>query len=362
MKAAITRHMALRRARLSTQFTPQTAAAIAKPAPLDIAEIRHIPLREPASGNRYSLLRVKTRSGLMGWGECAYHPESDIKALQAAWIGKPAHTYAAITAGGPFAAALDMALLDIIGKACNAPVYRVLGGPTRNKVRAFGSPHEAEFPITLIALPAPVSRNQGKAYQNRVRALVDAVPADRDFILAGNGALTPGDAASVATSVERKHPLWFDEPCPHSNLEAVRKISGETVAPLGFGRGIEDPGIFQAPLREGLLDIARPELQFFGITGVRRIAALAEPYYVAVGPRHNGGPVGTAAAIHLAASIPNFFVQELPLPAAPEDRAMRREIVSPNIEAGRDGFLELPKGPGLGITVNETALEKYLAA
>ena len=92
------------------------------------------------------------------------------------------------------------------------------------------------------------------------------------------------------------------------------------------------------------------------------MAALAEPYYVAIAPRHNGGPVGTAAAIHLAASIPNFFIQQVPLPTAEEDRAMRREIVSLAIENNQGGFLELTKSPGLGITVNEAALEKYHAS
>jgi galactonate dehydratase len=214
----------------------------------------------------------------------------------------------------------------------------------------------------VIPVPAPASRNQGKAYQNQIHSLVDAVPAKHDFVLAGNGLLTPGDAASVATTVETKHPLWFDEPCAHSNLEAIRKISSETVVPLGFGRGIHDAGIFQALLREGLIDIVRPELAFFGITGVKRIASLAEPYYVAVAPHHEGGPIATAAAIQVAASIPNFFAQHVPIPSAPEDRTMRSEIVSPNLETGRNGFLELPKGPGLGITINESALEKYHAA
>jgi galactonate dehydratase len=351
-----------RRARLATGFVPQTTAVVANSSALDIAEIRHFPVREPVSGNRHSLLRVRTRSGLIGWGECSVSSGDDLKALESAWVGKPAYTYSAIMPGTPFGGALDMALLDIIGKACNAPIYRVLGGPTRNKVRAYGSPSGSDFPIAVIPVPAPASRNQGKAYQNGIRTLVDNVPAKHDFVLAGNGLLTPGDAASVATTVEARHPLWFDEPCAHSNLEAVRKISSETVVPLGFGRGIHDAGVFQALLREGLIDVVRPELAFFGITGVKRIAALAEPYYVAVAPHHEGGPVATAAAIQLAASIPNFFAQHLPIPTAPEDRAMRSEIVSPNLETGRNGFLELPKGPGLGITINESALEKYHAA
>jgi len=351
-----------RRARLVAGFAPQAAAAATKPAELDITEIRHFPVREPVSGKRYSLLRVKTRSGLTGWGECGFDPNADFKALESAWVGRPANAYATIAPSTPFRAALDIALLDIVGKAAKAPVYRVLGGPTRSKVRAYTSPHSEEFPVVVIDVPAPQFRNQGKAYENRILELVNAVPAERDFVLAGNGLLTPGDAASVATTVETKHPLWFDEPCSHSNIDAVRKVSGETVVPLGFGAGIDDPGVFQALLREGLIDVVRPEMGIFGISGAKRVAALAEPYYVAVAPRPSGGPVGTAAAIQLAASIPNFFIQHVPSPAAEQDRAMRREIVSPAIETGSGGFLQLTKEPGLGITVNEAALEKYHAS
>ncbi|MBV9265785.1 MAG: hypothetical protein JO061_06425 [Acidobacteriaceae bacterium] len=355
-------HIALqRRARLQARFAAEPAQAGDRAA-LDISDIRHFPIREPVSGNRYSLLRVTTRSGLTGWGECAFDSSADINAVESAWVGRPAHAYATVMPSTPFRAALDIAFLDILGKAANAPIFRILGGPTRNKVRAYGSPYSQAFPVAIIEVPTPASRNQGKAYENRVLELVDAVPADRDFVLAAKGLLTPGDAASVAKALESKHPLWFDEPCAHSNIEAVRKVSGETVVPLGFGDGIDDPGIFQALLREGLVDLVRPDIGIFGITGARYVAALAETYYVAVAPRHSGGPVGTAAAIQLAASIPNFFIQHVPHPAAEEDRAMRREIVSPAFENGKDGFLELTNSPGLGITVHEAALEKFRAA
>jgi galactonate dehydratase len=352
-----------RRERLRLRIALQTAtAASARPGAMDISEIRHFPVREPVSGNRYSLLRITTRSGLVGWGECGYDSTADLKALQSVWTGKPANSYATIAPSTPFRAALDIALLDLLGKAANTPVYRVLGGPTRNKVRAYSSPRSQEFPVAVIEVPPPASRNQGKAYQNRILELVNAVPDDRDFVLAGHGLLTPGDAASVARTLETKHPLWFDEPCSHSNLDALRKVANETVVPLGFGEGIDDPGVFQALLREGFIDIVRPDIAIFGISGARRVAALAEPYYVAVAPRHPGGPVGTAAAIHLAASIPNFFIQHVPVPVAEQDRAMRREIVSPAVETSSGGFLELTKTPGLGITVNESALEKYHAS
>ena len=99
--------------------------------------------------------------------------------------------------------------------------------------------------MVVIDVPSPASRNQGKAYENRILELVNAVPADHDFVLAGNGLLTPGDAASVAKTVETKHPLWFDEPCAHANIEAVRKVANETVTPWGSATASMIPAYFR---------------------------------------------------------------------------------------------------------------------
>ena len=164
-----------------------------------------------------------------------------------------------------------------------------------------------------------------------------------DFAFEGHAELTPGDAASLAAAVESMHPLWFDEPCRVSNLETIRKISEETVVPLGFGRTISDPGTFQDLLREGLVDLLRPDLLTHGISGVRRLSAMAETYYVALAPWHQGGPIAHAAALHAAASMPNFFIAQSPSSGA--------------AAAPRDGFFELPKGPGLGIDVDEKTFE-----
>jgi len=202
----------------------------------------------------------------------------------------------------------------------------------------------------------------GKQYQNVIEALVKQVPDDQDFVLSANGVLSAGDAASVASTIEKSHPLWIDEPCSASNLEVLRKIAHENVTPLGFGRGITEMAAFLGLLKESLVDIVRPDLALMGITGTRRVAVLAEAYYVAIAPNHDGGPIGTAAALHLAASVPNFFIQHIPVPADPKDREMRAAIVSGGIETPKDGFLQLSTAPGLGIEVNESALEKYHAA
>ena len=92
------------------------------------------------------------------------------------------------------------------------------------------------------------------------------------------------------------------------------------------------------------------------------MAVVAETYYIAVGPEHTGGPIGTAACLHLAASIPNFFVQRIPCPEAEEDRQMRLDLVAEPVETIKEGYAPLLTGPGLGITVNEKIFEKYMEA
>ncbi|MGH9666299.1 MAG: enolase C-terminal domain-like protein, partial [Bryobacteraceae bacterium] len=192
----------------------------------------------------------------------------------------------------------------------------------------------------------------------RLDALRSAAPG-ADFVLDAAGALTPGDAASVTAAIEPLHPLWFDEPCPLLNLDAVRKISAENVTPLGFGRDIVAGSRFQDLLREDAIDVLRPDIARNGISQLRRMAVMAEAYYVAVAPYHTGGPIGTAAALHVAASLPNFFIQQIPLAAGERDREMRAALGGRESEQVTEGFVALPTGPGLGIHVDEAAFEIY---
>jgi galactonate dehydratase len=321
----------------------------------------------PLSGTKssYVVMQLRTQSGLAGYGECKELSSADLKATSEAVLGRSASAYEALRPLVPLNAqgAVDMALLDILGKATKAPVYRVLGGPTRNKARAIvrlagNSDEELQrdlqkqlalgFAAFLVPIPAPEARNQGSAYIHagvtRFKAMRAAAP-HADFAFACGDQLTPADTASLAAAVESMHPLWFDAPCPVSNLATLQKIADETVVPLGFGRDVANSGTFQDLLRDGLIDLLRPNLLVHGISGVRRLAAMAETYYVAVSPWHDGGPIATAAALHVAASIPNFFIVELPNSGA--------ESATPH-----DGFCALPNGPGLGIDVNEKELER----
>lgn len=349
-------------------------------AELDITDLRAWHLREPVSRRGYTVLQLSTKSGLSGYGECREALGADLETAKRLVLGRPATSYEAVQhdlGASRVQAAVNVAMLDLVGQFTKAPVYQVLGGPTRNRARALASlegnsddelrarlkeRHAAGFRAFTIPLPQASARNQGQAFANAVIRRIEtlrAVAEDADFVLDGAGSLTPGDAAVIAAAVERFHLLWFDEPCRISNLAAVRKISEESATPLGFGRHIEQAGEVQDALREEVLDILRPDLARHGISRIRRMAALAETYYIAVAPHHYGGPVGTAAALHLAASLPNFFIQHIPAPEAEADRRMRAELTGGLIELVKDGFAALPAGPGLGIAVTEAALEKY---
>jgi galactonate dehydratase len=200
----------------------------------------------------------------------------------------------------------------------------------------------------LVPIDGPTARNQGSAF---VKANLDrftklrAAAPDADFGVESADELTPGDALFLAAALQPHRPLWFDEPCRVDNFEGLKRISHETVVPLAFGRSILDPASFQNLLREGLIDLVRPDLLHFGISGACRIASMAETYYTAMAPWHNAGPIATAATLHAAASMPNFFAFQIP------NSGVGSAVI-------RDGFFELPKGPGLGVTVDTTQWER----
>jgi galactonate dehydratase len=358
--------------------------SVASSDPLAVTDWKLWRLREPVSLRRYSVLRLTTRSGLMGWGECGEVSESDVLQAKDKVMGRPATALEPIrlqlTALPGMQAAVNIALLDIAAKAGKVPLYQYLGGPTRYKIRAFtplagnntgelvsalDQARQAGHRAVGIPLAPPVTGVQRKAYTNRIHEQLEALQKQAgpgfDFVLQAGGALLPADASTVAAELERFHLLWFDEPCGLRHLDILAKVS-ETVTPLGYGRDIYDASRFMDLLRAQVIDLLRPSLGLNGITGIRRMAAIAETYYVAVAPHHNGGPIATAAALHLAASLPNFYIQEIPLPSAERDRAMRAELAGPRIEAINAGFASLPKGDGLGVSISEQTLDRFSEA
>jgi galactonate dehydratase len=349
---------------------------------LEMVALDAFPLRELVSKRAYTCLRLRTRSGAAGYGECSRISPPDLSVLRGAIQGKEASSFESIRRGlttSPAAlAGLDMAMLDLVGKFTNAPVYHVLGGPTRNQARALAQiegdtddavvsavaqAHGAGHRAFLIPVPLTHSPNHSATLVNATRQRLDRVRAAAgtgcDFVLDAAGRLTPGDASTLAAAFERFHLLWFDEPCRPSNLSPAYRIASENVTPIGFGRFAAEAGVFQEMLRSDAIDVVRPDLARHGISQSRRISALAETYYIAAAPFHDGGPIATAAALNLAASLPNFFIQQVPHLAAEEDRRMRARLAGDAIETVKDGFLQLPRGPGLGLTVDEAAFAEY---
>ncbi len=326
-----------------------------------------------------TLIKLTADSGQLGWGECPQLltrvQEQQLSQVQ----GCDPTAYEVMRTrllAHPAQGAINMALLDLAGKAAKAPVYQLLGGATRNKVRAMvavtGDPgkspdksidalqrngHRA-FSISTGSAEGPRA-NFVAGVRDRLAAWKKAAGDGCDFVVDGSGALAPAEAQQVSNAVEKLHPLWLDEPCPLTNLAAARKLADENVTPLGWGRNIASLAAVQDLLREQMCDVVRLDIGTHGISSIRKAAALAETYYVAVAPYHVGGPIATAAAIQLAASLPNFFIQQVPQPPSDDWHKRRAEIAGTDIEKVTDGYLSIPTSPGLGIEVNESALRRY---
>lgn len=383
--------LSAKRSRLAAIAARSMQAPAAKPQ-LPIRNVTARAVKEPVGGRQYLLVKVDTDGGPSGWGETSAARDAATAAARLATfqslIGKDALASQIIDAelaraNAPSAvrAAVNMALLDILGKVAKAPAYEVLAGRTRNKARAVASLHGAD----RAALTASLERAKARGFRAFVvdvqiptgpvrarefyRSTLDLLTNLRaagganaeDFVLDCGGRTTASEASVLAAALESFHPLWIDEPAGKINEEALLKISRESVTPLGWGRRIEHPDGFQNLLRIQAIDVLRPDLALYPMAGIRKAAALAEAHYTAFAPYHAGGPLATAAALHIAASTPNFVIQQVPLPADDRDVAMRETLAGKGLEAPVEGFLELPTGPGLGVTINEDAIAKFAA-
>ncbi len=158
-----------------------------------------------------------------------------------------------------------------------------------------------------MPLTMPPGMERGRRFYTDVRSTLDvlreAAGEECDFVLDCAGRTSPGEALSIADRLEGFHLLWMDEPCGELSATAQASISKGSVTAVGYGRGFEDEARFLDLLREDGVDVLRPALARHGLTAVRKAAALAETYYVAVAPFHRGGPIGTAAGMHVCAAL-----------------------------------------------------------
>jgi galactonate dehydratase len=368
--------------RQRTKFEVAFAQTQSPNHPLSITDFRAWRLKEPVSGRRYTVVRLKSQGGDTGYGEGGPVAAADIVSTRTIVLGRRAHESEFIRARlanvPAMEAAVNNAMLDLLSRSRKVPVYQFLGGPTRFKARLLaqleGTDEEsAAGPLERAkrqgfrAFTIPVLQRDSmiplQEYVNSVRKRVAAM-RDRggpgsEWVLDGAAGLTPGDAATLANALEKDFLMWFDEPTNVLTTDALEKVRGESVVPIGLGRKVTEIGTFQNLLRFESVNVLRPSLGLNSLTKIKRMAAIAETHYVAISPYHGGGPIGTLAGIHLAAALPNSVIQEVPIPASDRDTAMRAELTSGNIETADQGFARLINRPGLGIDVNEKALDSY---
>jgi galactonate dehydratase len=330
---------------------------------------------------RWLFLKIHTNAGITGLGEPitegrALTCQMAVKEIEPYLIGKDprpvAHHWQAIYRhafyrGGPILTSalsgIDQALWDIKGKALGVPVYELLGGPTRNRVRVYAHARTAEQiqqrlkegftafktgpakrrPSRYVETPAQVQYAAERFAELR-KLVGDDVDIGCDF----HGAVPPATAKLLIKALEPYHPMFIEEPINAQNHDVMAEIARGTHLPIATGERVFTKWGFREVLEKQAASILQPDLcHAGGITECRLIAGMAEAYYAAIAPHNPLGPISLAAGVQLAASIPNFLIQE--------QVSLGEGYLKQPFKV-RDGYLDLPTGPGLGIELDENAL------
>jgi galactonate dehydratase len=277
--------------------------------------------------------------------------------------------------------AIDIALWDIAGKHFGVPAYQLLGGPTRRKARVyyhvFGRTRE-ELVRGCVEAKAqgftavghltpftddPRSEPYFKTHAARIGDAIEsvrqyraAVGDDVDLCIEIHRQLAPAEAVVLAKGIEPYHPYFYEDPILPDNFDAMGLVAQQVSIPIATGERLHTIYEFAMLLARGAVQYVRPDVCMCGgLTGAKKIAALAEAHHAGVVPHNPLGPVSTAACLQLAACIPNFALQEYPLG---EDRPPKSEMVK-RVLKREGGYLLIPDAPGIGIELAEDAAERY---
>jgi galactonate dehydratase len=266
---------------------------------------------------------------------------------------------------------VEMACWDIVGKALEQPVWRLLGGRVNERIKAYAngwytverSPEEfhaaagrvLERGYRALKFDPFGSGRFELDHDERMRAVAlveavrDAVGPEVEILVEMHGRFAPHEAIRVAGLLEPFAPAWLEEPVPPENLKALAKVAEHTPLPIATGERIHDRLEFRELFELQAAGIIQPDIGHIGgILEARKLAATAETHYVLVAPHNVGGPVLTAANLHLAACTPNFKIQEHFNDFADEEVKQ----AAPGLPEVRDGYFELPTAPGLGVELD----------
>jgi galactonate dehydratase len=264
--------------------------------------------------------------------------------------------------GGPFMthtiSAIDMALWDITGKLWGVPVYRLLGGPLRDKVRMYPVANKA---IKLgTGGPHPFSGNP-EDINGLVRMVEDArrrLGPGGTIMFDAHCAIPPPMLLQFAAAIEPLDVLWIEEPAVPGNIEVFKRLKQQIRVPLATGE--RDRTIWEvvAYLQNNAIDILQPDVGHTGgISQLKKIATLTEAYHVPLAPHNTCSELGLTASLHVAASIPLFLIQEGYL----DGHIMPPGVARKSWTVDNDGFASLPQGPGLGVDIDEAMMTRTAA-
>ena len=330
---------------------------------------------------RWLFLKVYTNAGIVGLGEpitegraltCA----EAVKEIEPYLVGKDprrvVHHWQAIYRhafyrGGPILTSalsgIDQALWDIKGKALGVPVYELLGGPTRDRVRVYAHGDSVEAlrsgmakgftafktgpakkrPARYIETPAAV-----EYAAERFAELRQAAGKEIDIAIDFHGATSPATAKLLIKALEPYQPMFVEEPINCQEHDIMAEIARGTFLPIATGERVFTKWGFREVLEKKAATVLQPDLcHAGGITEVRLIAGMAEAYYATIAPHNPLGPISLAAGVQMAASIPNFLCQEQ---VSLGEGYLKKPFTV------RNGYLDLPTGPGLGIELDENAM------
>ena len=344
-------------------------------------------------------VKVETDSGLHGWGEAYSQYDRDpaviahLDALGRYAAGRSPFDIKHFTqvAFDDYAqrrgsvelfcaiSGIEQALWDIVGKSCGQPVYNLLGGRCRDRIRVYanGWSYQLKEPsdyaraaekvvqlgfdaLKLDPLPSPwrtwIPKEQEERAVRVVKAVRDAVGPKVDILIDQHRRLAPMHAIRLDKRLAEFGLYWMEEPCQAEYPDELAHIRRETGLPMVIGEATYTKTGFRPLLEKRAADILNPDVACVGgILELKEIAAMAEPYLVAMSPHnYNSTLVALAATVHASAVMPNFIITEYFLPFVEFC-----DWISPNQLKPKRGYIELPTAPGLGVDVDEEALKRY---
>ncbi len=283
--------------------------------------------------------------------------------------------------GGPVLmsalSAVEMALWDILGKSLNVPVWQLLGGKVNDKVRIYvngwfsGAREPEEFAEKAkIAVQRGVTamkwdpfgksslqisnRDLEKALRN-IAAVREAVGNQVDLLIEGHGRFDVPTGIKISKELEQFKPMFFEEPVPPDNLEALKAVRDKSPVAISAGERLYSRWDYRKLFDIRAADYIQPDISHAGgIMELKKIAAEAESRYIPFAPHNPSGPVANAATLQLAATCPNFCILEIMY----SDVEWRKEVVNEKLDYA-DGFITIPNKPGLGIEIDEEACLRH---